>query len=149
MKEKDRMKTIRRLTGFKGAAVLVAILVMNGAALAKKPANNGVPAPLSADRTSAAVTVITPACDPATTMNAAGKVSVHIYQSVGRLINIGIGSGSVVCNNLETSQEITVNAIPGLAFQPGPATLVVRFTTTDLLGTDTVQESGSRIDLRP
>ena len=122
---------------------------MNGAASAKKPANNGVPAPLSPDRTSAAVTVITPACDPANTMGATGKVSVHIYQSVGRLINIGIGSGSAVCNNLETSHEITVNAIPGLAFQPGPATLVVRFTTSDLLGTETVQESGSRVDLRP
>ena len=143
------MKTIRRLTGFKGAAVLVAILVMNGAALAKKPANNGVPATLSADRTSAEVTIVTPACDPATTMNAAGKLSVHIYQSVGRLINIGIGSATVTCTNLESSQTITVNTIPGLGFQPGPATLVVRFSTSDLLGAETVQESGSRVDLRP
>ena len=143
------MNTTRRLKGFKGAAVLVAVLALNGAALAKKPANNGVPAPLSPDRTSAAVTVIAPACDPANTMGAAGKVSVHIYQSVGRLINIGIGSATVTCTNLDTSQEITVNAIPGLAFQPGPATLVVRFSTSDLLGAETVQESGARIDLRP
>jgi hypothetical protein len=143
------MNTMRKLTGFKGAAALLAVLAMNGAASAKKPANNGVPAPLSPDRTSAAVTVITPACDPANTMGATGKVSVHIYQSVGRLINIGIGSASVTCTNLETSQEITVNAIPGLGFQPGPATLVVRFSTSDLVGAETVQESGSRIDLRP
>lgn len=143
------MKTMTKVAGFKGAAAFVAVLAMNGAALAKKPANNGVPAALSADRTSATVTVIAPACDPAATMNAAGKLSVRIYQSVGRLINIGLGTATVACTNLETSQEITVNAIPGLGFQPGPATLVVRFSTSDLLGAETVQESGSRVDLRP
>ena len=142
------MNAFGKRTGIKGAVALAAILAMNGAALAKKPANNGVPTDLSGDRTSATVTVSVQ-CDPATTMNATGKVSVHIFQSVGRLINIGIGSGDVVCNNLETPQDITVTAIPGLAFQPGPATLIIRFTTTDLLGTDTVQESGSRINLRP
>ncbi|MGH7928197.1 MAG: hypothetical protein ACREQV_10405 [Candidatus Binatia bacterium] len=143
------MNAISKLPGIKGAVALAAILAMNGAALAKKPANSGTPAELSPDRTSATVT-ISVQCDPMTALNATGKLSVHVFQSVGRLINIGIGSGDVECTGLDTPQTVTVNAIPGLAFQPGPATLLLRFTTTDsITNLDTVQESGSRINLHP
>ncbi len=73
---------------------------------------------------------------------------MHIFQSVGRLINIGIGSGTLICTNAPTEQSIVVNAIPGLAFQPGPATLIVKLTTVDSLTlVPTVSESGSRVDL--
>ena len=46
------MNRMGKLTSFRGAVALAAILIMNGAALAKKPDAGGVPAQLSADRTS-------------------------------------------------------------------------------------------------
>lgn len=143
---KERFKT----TALKRAMVVAAVLAMSGTALAKKPAGvgGGVPADLSDDRTSATVTV-SAQCDPVT-QGASGALSVHIFQSVGRLINIGIGSSTLICNNTSTAQSIVVNAIPGLAFQPGPATLIVKLTTVDpLTMVSTVSETGSRVDLHP
>ena len=144
------MKVRNKVTALKGAMVLAAVLAMSGTALAKKPAGvgGGVPADLSDDRTSATVTV-SAQCDPLT-QGASGILSVYIFQSVGRLINIGIGSGTVLCTNATTDQSIVVNAIPGLAFQPGPATLIVKLTTVDPLTLlPTVSESGSRLNLHP
>lgn len=67
---------------------------------------------------------------------------------MGCLINIGIGSGTVICNNTATPQDVVVNAIPGLTFQPGPATLLVRLTTVHpMISAITVSESGSRVNL--
>jgi hypothetical protein len=142
------MKARSKLTGLKGAIALAAILIINGAAVAKKP-DPGVPAQLSPDRTSVDLT-INLQCDPATTLNAQGSLSVYIFQSVGRLINIGSYSTNVTCTGLDSPQSVTVQAIPGLAFQPGPATMIFRFTTTDSVTLlDTVQESGSRLNLHP
>lgn len=143
------MKRIKKISTLKGLIALAALLAMTGSASAKKPGTGGgIPADLSADRTSATVTV-SAQCDPLI-QGASGTLSVHIFQSVGRLINIGIGSGTVMCTNTETPQSIVVNAIPGLAFQPGPATLIVRFTTVDPITLiPTVSESGSRVDLHP
>jgi hypothetical protein len=142
------MKGISKLTGFKGAVALAAILAMNGAALAKKPVA-GVPAQLSADRTSVDLS-INLLCDPATTLNAQGSLSVYIFQSVGRLINIGTFNTNVACTGVETAQAVTVEAIDGLSFQPGPATVIYRFTTQDSVSLlNTVQESGARLNLHP
>lgn len=61
---------------------------------------------------------------------------------MGRLINIGIGSGTVICTNAATPQDIVLTAIPGLTFQLGPATLLVRLTTVDpMTSVPTVSES--------
>jgi hypothetical protein len=143
------MKVRFKATALKRAMVLAAVLAMSGTALAKKPAGGaGVPADLSDDRTSATVTV-SAQCDPST-QGVSGVLSVHIFQSVGRLINIGIGSGTVLCTNAPTDQSIVVNAIPGLAFQPGPATLIVKLTTVDPLTLlPSVSETGSRLNLNP
>lgn len=144
------MNGISKLTGFRGAVALAAILTMNGAALAKKPDTGGVPAQLSADRTSVDLS-INLQCDPATTLNSQGSLSVYIFQSVGRLINIGSFSTNVSCGTgTETAQAVTVEAIDGLSFQPGPATLIYRFTTQDSVSLlPTVQESGARLNLHP
>jgi len=145
------MNRIGKLTGFKGAIALAAVLAMNGAALAKKPVDNGgVPAALSADRTSVDVT-INLQCNPATTLNSQGSLSVYIFQSVGRLINIGTFNTNVSCGTgAVTAQAVTVEAIDGLSFQPGPATLIYRFTTQDSVSLiNTVQESGARLNLHP
>ena len=144
------MRVRNRATGLKRAMVLAAVLAMSGTAVAKKPAGvgAGVPADLSDDRISATVTV-SAQCDPLT-QGASGALSVYIFQSVGRLINIGIGSGTVMCTNTPSEQSIVVNAIPGLAFQPGPATLIVKLTTVDpLTMLPTVSETGSRVNLHP
>ena len=59
-------------------------------------------------------------------------------------------NGSVPCDGATLTQDITVNAIPGLSFQPGPATMLIRFTTVDPVTLQpVVSETGSRIDLRP
>lgn len=143
------MNGVKKFSRLKGLVALAALLAMTGSAMAKKPpSGGGVAADLSDDRTSATVTV-SAQCD-SMTQGASGTLSVHIFQSVGRLINIGIGSGTVMCTNPATPQSnsIVVTAIPGLAFQPGPATLIVRLTTVDpLTMLPTVSESGARVDL--
>jgi hypothetical protein len=73
-----------------------------------------------------------------------------IFQPVGRLINIGTSNTSVTCDGATSVQDVTVNAIPGLTFQPGPATLLIRFSAPqdpNNLSTVTITETGSRIDL--
>ena len=141
------MEVKTKMTVLKRALVLAAVLALTGTASAKKATTGpGVSGDLSDDRTSATVSV-SAQCDPVT-QGTSGALSVYIFQSVGRLINIGIGSGTVTCNNTATPQLITVNAIPGLGFQPGPATLLIRLTTIDPLTLQpTVSESGSRVDL--
>jgi len=142
------MRASNKLTRIKAVVALVAVLASSGVASAKKPVP-GLPAQLSADRTSVDLTIAVQ-CDPATTLNSQGTLSVHIFQSVGRLINIGSANYNVTCTGIETSQPVTVEAVDGLSFQPGPATLIYRFTTTDSVTLiDTVQEKGARLNLHP
>lgn len=142
------MHATSKMARLKGAIAVAAVLAMTGSALAKKPAS-GTPGQLSPDRTSVDVTIGV-MCDPATTLNGIGQLSVHILQSVGRLINVGIANADVTCTGAETAEAVTVEAIEGLTFQPGPATLIFRFTTRDSVTLlDTVQERGSRLNLHP
>jgi hypothetical protein len=89
------------------------------------------------------------------------SVSVKIFQSVGRLLNIGTGSVTStvqqpICTGSQTEIDVTVNAIPGLKFQPGPATILITLTetTTSSAPPPVITplppvETGARIDLRP
>jgi hypothetical protein len=141
------MKATTKMTALKRAFAVAAVLALTGTAWAKS-SPPGVPGDLSADRTSATVSV-SAQCDPLT-QGASGTLSVYILQSVGRLINIGIGNGTVTCDNTATPQDVTVNAISGLTFQPGPATMLIRFTTIDPITLQpTVSETGSRVNLHP
>lgn len=145
------MNVFNKVTAFKQALALAAVLSMSGTALAKN-GNSGVDGDLSADRKEVTVRMPEiPACDFLTTT---GTLSVYIFQSVGHLINIGTYSGSVSCNGAPTAaQDITVTAIPGLTFQPGPATLLVRYTTTTTTAgvpptsTQTHSDTGARLNL--
>ena len=151
------MKAAKTMRTLKWALALAAILAMASTASAKKPASLGVSGGLSADRTSVTVSVTTPACfsvsDPTIVPPpppAVGTLSVYIFQSVGRLINIGTSNTSVICDGAKLTQDVTVNAIPGLTFQPGPATLLIRFSAPqdpNNPSTVTITETGSRIDL--
>jgi hypothetical protein len=83
------------------------------------------------------------------------NITVHIYQSVGRLLNIGIGSlgtTPVNCSGAGSSDpwQVTVSAIPGLKFQPGPATAVITVdTSVDSVPDTTSTEQGAKIKLQP
>ena len=139
------MKAMDKIAALKRSLALTAVIAMTGTASAKN-VPGGVPGELSADRTSATVTVAAQ-CDPLT-QGASGALSVYIFQPSGRLLNFGIGTGTVTCDNTATPQEVTVNAVSGLAFKPGPATLLIRLTTVDpLTSQPTFSESGSRVDL--
>ena len=87
------------------------------------------------------------------------SVSVKIFQSVGRLMNIGMGSGTPTCNGQQEDVTVKVNAINGLKSQPGPSTILITLTETTTkppepplttpVVTITETETGARIDLRP
>jgi hypothetical protein len=150
--EKD-MKATTKMTALKRALALAAVLALSGTGWAKPSSAPGVPGDLSSDRTSATVSV-SEQCAPPVDLLAPptnGTVSVYILQSVGRLINIGIGNGvAVPCDGATLTQDVTVYAIPGLTFQPGPATMLIRFTATDPTDpTKTiVSEQGFRVNLK-
>jgi len=96
-------------------------------------------------------------------------VSLKIFQSVGRLINIGTGSAESACSSAGQllNVQVQVEAIEGLNFQPGPATILKTITQTVTTTTTTPAvppapatvtvteviinetETGARIDLRP
>jgi hypothetical protein len=140
----------RKMSCLKRAFAVAALLAMTGTASAKNQSSGGVSGDLSPDRTSATVTV-TAQCN-STTQGVSGALSVYIFQPSGRLLNIGIGNVTVNCTAPAISQDVvvTVNAVPGLSFKPGPATLLIRFTTTDQTTMEPiVSESGSRVDLHP
>ena len=148
---------------------IVGALALAGALMSNAPVSAAQPTPgllgdLNAARTS--VDIFVPVdCDAAITTGQTNTatVSVYIFQSVGRLLNIGTGSSTpVTCGSgPEADAAITVNAIPGLKFQPGPATILMKLTEqlfeeltpgvfTPVVGTTpTVTESGARINLRP
>jgi hypothetical protein len=154
--EKD-MKATTNMTTLKRALVLAAVLTLTGTAWAKpKSAPPGVSGDLSSDRTIATVTISDQQCSPvASDPTASETLSVYIFQSVGRLINIGIGNGTdadaVPCDGTPYDRTIDVYAIQGLSFQPGPATMLIRVTAPDPLdATKTiVSEKGFQVNLHP
>jgi hypothetical protein len=149
---------VKTSTQIIGALALAGALMSNGPASAAQP-TPGLQADLNAARTSADV-VVPVDCDAAQAdQTKTTSVSVKIFQSVGRLLNIGTGSGTPTCTGQLEDVNITVNAIPGLKFQPGPSTILIKLTETTTtppvppLTTPTVTitetESGARVDLRP
>ena len=146
-----------RTNRFKYALSLAALLAANAAAPAIADTSVALigTGDLSLDRTSAQLTVSVQ-CDAAVNVGEtnAGTLTVHIFQSSGRLINIGIGNAPVTCDGNQADVLVDVNAIPGLKFKPGPATAILKMAeqTTDstsaVIGSKTT-ESGSRVTLRP
>jgi hypothetical protein len=153
------MKSMQKMKVLKGALALAAVLALASTAWAKKNGNGpGIPGVfVNGNRTSVTVepTVdLIPTCDPNITTQSY-SVKAYIFQPSGRLLAIGIGtSDTFTCSN-STPQtvEVTVDAVPGLTFKPGPATLLYQVILTD--STDltmppivtVVSENGSRVDL--
>ena len=167
------VKTSSRIVG---ALALAAAMASSGPVLAAKPGNGGGGPGLNGDLNQArtAVTVLipvecaAPVVNGTTTTTTTATLSVKIFQSVGRLINIGTGSGVPTCNGQTTDVAVTVNAVTGLTFQPGPATMLItltetvttqtqvpdplnpgQFTTVIVTSPPEITETGARIDLRP
>lgn len=153
---------VKKSTRLVGALALAGALVSNGPVSA---APNGA---LIGDlNTARDIAVVTIALDcaalnpPVAGQSNIAIVSVKIFQSVGRLLNIGTGSSQVTCGAGLEDPTINVQAIKGLKFQPGPATILVTQTIqtvqAGVLPTDPVtvvatvddDEYGARIDLRP
>ena len=169
---------VKKSTRIVGALALAGALVTSGPVSAAKPAQagggggggGGLIGDLSPARDSAIVKVPVD-CDPAgANQTKTASVSVKIFQPSGRLLNIGTGSVAStaqqpICTGSQTEIDVTVNAIPGLAFKPGPATILIKLTETITTTTTTPSippataptvtvtvdetESGARVDLRP
>ena len=153
---------VKTSTRIVGAFALAGALMSNGPALA---ATSVVLNPngdlLSKSRNSAGLTVSV-VCDAAVVgQTKTTSLTVKIFQSVGRLLNIGTTNPaeSLTCTGNAQQIDVTVDAIPGLAFQPGPATALVTLTETTTvpnpvigqpdITTTIVTEIGGRVNLHP
>jgi hypothetical protein len=167
--KEEEFSMVKTSTRIVGALALVAALVSSGPVLAAKPGKGGGGPGLNGDlnqsRTSVAVMIpvecAAPVVNGTTTTTTTATLSVKIFQSVGRLINIGTGSGVPTCNGQTMDVAVTVNAVTGLTFQPGPATMLITLTETATSSTPSVDplnpvivtsppeitETGARIDL--
>jgi len=155
---------MQKMKALKRALALAAVLVMAGTAWAAKPGGvgPGIPGDLTPTRDSVDLLVPVvgfPSCNTLNT-NQTYSVKAYIFQPSGRIFAIGIGynTASFACSadpNTSQNVPVSVDALPGLTFKPGPATLVYQViqTTTDT-STDpdtvtqiVVYEYGSRVDL--
>ena len=137
------MHAINSLKEVKAAVILAAVLFTYGVAGATTTVDpNG---DLNGPRTVATVSITTQC-----TSGQSATLTVYIFQSVGRLINIGVGTvAAFTCSGGSDVSTVDVAAIPGLKFQPGPATLLVHTETDDGLGTITKSDSGAKVTLKP
>jgi len=126
------MGVVSKLPLFRPTVALLVILLTGGVASAVTNDLTVEATDLEQNRTAAKVTGRIE-CTTGTTTGTA-NMTVYIFQSVGRLLNIGIGTidSPVNCSGAGASDswEVTVNAIEGLRFQPGPATVLIRVETT-------------------
>lgn len=140
------------------SALVVGSMLIASAAMPVAANNKGGPTTsgdLSANRASA--DLIVPAlCESPVNVGdtKTGTLTVYIFQPSGRLLNIGIGTADVPCDGTQANVMVTVDAIPGLKFKPGPATVVYAMTeqTMDSAGAVTASsttESGATVNLRP
>lgn len=135
---------VLKLSLFRPIVALLAILLSAGMASADTSA-------LSLDEDAdllpsrAEVTVIV---NVTCTANDNATLTVHVFQSLGRLINIGIGTHAFTCAGNPESFAISVLAVPGLKFQPGPATAVVRSATGAGPSIDHTYDAGAKIKLK-
>jgi len=141
---------------FKGALASAGLLMAMGAVPAAT-AQGDVSAngDLSPNRSSAQLTVAVQ-CDAPVNVGdtKTGTLTVHIFQPSGRLLNIGIGTSPITCDGNQADVIVDVDAIPGLKFKPGPATVLLKLTeqtqdSNQLVTEDTTTESGSKTNLRP
>jgi hypothetical protein len=141
---------------FKSALAVAGLLTaITAVPIAAAPGSVTGDGDLSPDRSSAQLTVAVQCDAPVNVADTkAGTLTVHLFQPSGRLLNIGIGTVPVTCDGTQANVLVDVDAIPGLKFKPGPATVVLKLTeqTADsnaVVTGSTTTESGGKISLRP
>jgi hypothetical protein len=135
------MRCLPKFSLFRSTIALVGVLLIAGAAVADITSLAiDLTGDLSPDRTQATIsgTVQCTATESAT-------ITVHVYQPSGRLLNIGVGTGSpVTCTGGSDIWTVQATAIPGLKFKPGPTTVVVSASTASA-----TTEVGAKVNLHP
>jgi hypothetical protein len=152
------MHVMNRLRGFRLAMAFAAVLFTAGAAVAAEPTVTIDPnGDLNGPRDEATMSITTQCTlEVSGTVSETAAMTVYIFQSVGRLINIGTFNAVPTCDGDVHELSVVVKAIPGLKFQPGPATLLVSIaiTTTDTATTPptttvTTFSNGAKVKLHP
>jgi hypothetical protein len=138
------MSIVSKRSLFRPTVALLATLLTAGTASADTTALAIDPeADLLPGRAEATVIV-----DVTCTLNDNATLTVHVFQSLGRLINVGIGTHAFTCSGNPESFPITVSAVPGLKFQSGPATAIVRSATGAGASIDSTYDAGAKIKLK-
>jgi hypothetical protein len=133
----------RTMTALKWALALAVVLAMTGTGWAKKPTF----APSldgqfkDAARTMVDVLVPIPQCTDSYTAsngdiyNFSYSLEAYIFQPSGRILAIGFyGPSAFDC---ASNVDVTITAVQGLSFKPGPATLLYKVTETEDVTTTT------------
>lgn len=146
------MHVMNRLRGLRLAMALAAVLFTAETVTAATTVTVDPDGDLNGPRTIATVSITTQ-CTLGVSDTAA--MTVYIFQSVGRLINIGVANTVPTCDGTDHVLLVDVAAIPGLKFQPGPATLLVRIAITGPDPIDptktvtTFSDFGAKVKLHP
>jgi hypothetical protein len=146
-KGERRMKGIQKI---KLALALAAVLAMSGTGWAK-PNGPGLPGDLNGSRDTVEVLLTVGACTAV--LNHTYSIKAYIYQPSGRMFAVGIGNNPFTCQAVAQEVLLTVNAVQGITFKPGPATLIYQILDTDNTNPSTppvttvVDEQGFRVDL--
>lgn len=134
-----------KITTLKWALAVAAVLAISGTGWAAKPtfAGPGVPGQLDPTRTIVTLSVPVPqqTCHANTaTQTYSYSVKASILQPSGRILDIGFSEPTAFdCVN-DQNVNVTITAIQGLSFKPGPATLIYQVieTTTTTVVTDSL-----------
>jgi hypothetical protein len=132
-KGERNMKTMK-ITALKCALALAAVLAISGTGWAAKPtfAGPGVAGQFT-DSTRTIVTVSVPVPQQVCQTNTATQtysysVKASILQPSGRILDIGFSEPTDFNCLLDQNVNVTITAIQGLSFKPGPATLIYQVT---------------------
>ena len=159
----------RTITTLKWALALAVVLAMTGTGWAKKPTFAGPGTAGQLDPTRTIVTLSVPVPQQTCQANTVDQtfsysVKASILQPSGRILAIGFSDPTAFdCVN-DQNVDVTINAIQGLSFKPGLATLIYKVietttttvvtdptlgTTETVTTTNVINEYGSTVNLHP
>ena len=163
------MKRIE-MTALKYALALAVVLAITGTGWAKKPTFAGPGTDGQLDPTRTIVTLSVPVPQQACQTSVPGvqtflySVKASILQPSGRILAIGLSDPTQFDCATAQIVNVTITAVQGLSFKPGPATLIYKVieTTITTVGTDpitgapitvtttnVINEYGSTVNLHP
>ena len=156
-----------KITALKWALALAAVLAISGTGWAAKPTFGGPGTPGQLDPTRTIVTLSVPVPQQSCKTNTATQtysysVKAYILQPSGRMLDIGFSDPTAFDCVKDQNVNVTIKAVDGLSFKPGPATLlyqVIETTTTTVtdntthaiisttITTNVINEYGSTVNL--